>query len=73
MALTSRPVRPRSPICWRSCSSSAYRGYRVEQLSGGTRQKLNLELALMHDPELLVLDELGWRASRYSRRRSLSV
>jgi ABC-type multidrug transport system ATPase subunit len=38
----------------------AYQPYRhaaVATLSGGTRQKLNLTLALMHTPRLLLLDE----------------
>lgn len=30
---------------------------RVEELSGGTRSKLNLALAMVHDPSLLCLDE----------------
>lgn len=30
---------------------------RVEELSGGTRSKLNLALAMLHDPKLLLLDE----------------
>jgi ABC-type multidrug transport system ATPase subunit len=34
-----------------------YRRRVVEELSGGTRQKLNLTLALMHDPDVLLLDE----------------
>jgi ABC-type multidrug transport system ATPase subunit len=33
------------------------RGQAVGELSGGTRQKLNLTLALLHDPGVLLLDE----------------
>lgn len=35
----------------------AYRDEPVGNLSGGTKQKLNLTLALMHRPRLLLLDE----------------
>ena len=34
-----------------------YRSSRVEELSGGTRAKLNLGLALLPDPDVLLLDE----------------
>ena len=33
------------------------RGQTAGELSGGTRQKLNLTLALLHDPDVLLLDE----------------
>jgi ABC-2 type transport system ATP-binding protein len=31
--------------------------YRVDHLSGGNRQKVNLSIALLHDPDVLLLDE----------------
>jgi ABC-type multidrug transport system ATPase subunit len=31
--------------------------YRVDHLSGGNRQKVNLGVALLHDPDVLLLDE----------------
>jgi ABC-type multidrug transport system ATPase subunit len=34
-----------------------YAFHRVNSLSGGTKQKLNLSLALLHDPDILILDE----------------
>ncbi|MFC4549152.1 MULTISPECIES: ABC transporter ATP-binding protein [Halorussus] len=35
----------------------SYRDYRVENLSGGNRQKVNLGVSLLHDPDVLFLDE----------------
>ncbi|MEN8251456.1 MAG: ABC transporter ATP-binding protein [Bacteroidota bacterium] len=34
-----------------------YQNRKVEQLSGGTKQKLNLSIALMNTPDILILDE----------------
>ncbi|MEV6346296.1 ABC transporter ATP-binding protein [Actinoplanes sp. NPDC051851] len=39
-------------LAWRPA-----RGQRAQQLSGGTRQKLNLVLGELHAPDLLLLDE----------------
>ncbi len=36
---------------------AGYRHVPVGDLSGGTQQKLNLTVALMHDPDILLLDE----------------
>jgi len=42
---------------------------KVSELSGGTRQKLNLALALLHDPPLVLLDEpyAGFDLETYAR------
>jgi len=52
-----------------------YRDMRVEELSGGTRAKLNLGLALLHDPDILLLDEpyAGFDWDTYLRFWDLAV
>lgn len=37
--------------------ATKYADTRIDRLSGGTRQKVNLISALLHDPDLLLLDE----------------
>jgi len=56
-------------------SFSRYRDMRVEELSGGTRAKLNLGLALLHDPDVLLLDEpyAGFDWDTYLRFWNLAV
>ncbi|MFE8006683.1 ATP-binding cassette domain-containing protein [Streptomyces sp. NPDC057418] len=56
----------------------SYTGYADERagvLSGGTRQKLNVTLALMHDPQVLLLDEpyQGFDWDTYQRFWDLAV
>ncbi len=71
-----------SPATWSSKSESLmdffnfsqYRAERVDTLSGGTKQKLNLSLALLHEPDLLILDEpySGFDWDTYQRFWSLT-
>jgi ABC-2 type transport system ATP-binding protein len=55
--MTSVETEERCAEIYQSLGFDAYAGTRVEELSGGTRAKLNLGLALLSDPELLLLDE----------------
>jgi len=51
------PSTARADELVNSLSYESYRRRPASELSGGTRQKLNLTIALMHDPDVLLLDE----------------
>ena len=50
-------VAAASDSLYASLGFARWRNARVEDLSGGTRAKLNLALALLSDPDVLLLDE----------------
>jgi ABC-2 type transport system ATP-binding protein len=55
--MTALATQERSQQIYDALGFQSYAGTRVEALSGGTCAKLNLGLALLPDPDLLLLDE----------------
>ena len=55
--MTTAAMRESRHLIYASLGFERYARTRADQLSGGTRAKLNLGLALLADPEILLLDE----------------
>lgn len=57
LLLGVRRWRPRRDMLLERVGLAAFRDRQADRLSGGMKQKLALACALMHEPEVLVLDE----------------
>jgi ABC-2 type transport system ATP-binding protein len=55
--ITTTAMREAREQIYTTLGFAAYAKIRADQLSGGTQAKLNLGLALLADPEVLLLDE----------------
>ncbi len=53
----SEAAAKRTPELFEQFSLTEYANQRVENLSHGTRQRLAISTALLHDPEVIVIDE----------------
>ena len=67
--MTAAAARVSRQAIYESLGFARYAGTRADQLSGGTLSKLNLGLALLPDPEVLMLDEpyAGFDFDTYQR------
>jgi len=55
--MTATAIAASADALYETLGFGNWRATRVEELSGGTRAKLNLAIALLADPEILLLDE----------------
>lgn len=55
--MSEQAVRSASDALYDSLGFGRWRSIRADQLSGGTKAKLNLSMALLADPDVLLLDE----------------
>ena len=65
--LTGRRLKQRVQVCLDLAEIGDMADRRVEQFSGGYKRRLNLVIALIHEPELLILDETTVAIDPHSR------
>jgi len=65
--LTGKHLKQRVQVCLDLAEIGDMADRRAEQFSGGYKRRLNLVIALIHEPELLILDETTVAIDPHSR------